>query len=79
MAGVEIGTEFSIQKGDLVMQGIGRIEGNNVKDLFFEFNGSNITGELFDFEFSIEKAISFLSPDDLGASAGGLRPLLGPL
>ena len=66
LAGVEIGTEFSIQKGDLVMQGIGRIEGNNVKDLFFEFNGSNIAGELFDFEFSIEKAISFLSPDDLG-------------
>ena len=29
---VEIGTEFSIQK-DLVMQGIGRIEGNN-EDLF---------------------------------------------
>ena len=65
-AGMDIGNEFSIQEGDLVMQGIGRIVGNDLKDLFVEFNGSNIAGELFDFEFSMEKAISFVSPDDLG-------------
>ena len=63
--GMGLGKEFKVDSGDLVMQGIGRIEGNRLVDLFLEFNGSKITGELFEFPFEIEKIISFVTPENL--------------
>ena len=65
-SGLKIGNDFSIHSGDLVMQGIGRIDGNRFTDLFFEFNGSEIAGQIDTFFFSIEKVISFLTPKDDG-------------
>ena len=47
------------------MQGIGRIDGNRITDLFMEFNGSNITGNIIDMPFAIEKVISFVTPENL--------------
>ena len=60
--GLDFANEFKVESGDLVMQGIGRIDGNRFVDLFVEFNGSNIAGELLEFPFEIEKIISFVTP-----------------
>ena len=57
--GIDLGEVLSVESGDLVMQGIGRIDGNRITDLFMEFNGSNITGNILDMPFAIEKVISF--------------------
>jgi len=64
--GVNLGEELSVESGDLVMQGIGRIDGNNITDQFMEFNGSNISGNILDVPFAIEKVISFVTPENLG-------------
>ena len=36
--GIDVGEVLSVESGDLVMQGIGRIDGNGITDLFMEFN-----------------------------------------
>ena len=63
--GIDLGEVLSVESGDLVMQGIGRIDGNRITDLFMEFNGSNITGNIIDMPFAIEKVISFVTPENL--------------
>ena len=64
--GMDLGDDLRINSGDLVMQGIGRVEGNNLLDLFMEFNGSGIVGELHGFPFDISRFISFLTPKKAG-------------
>ena len=64
--GIDVGEVLSVESGDLVMQGIGRIDGNGITDLFMEFNGSNISGNILDLPFSIEKVISFVTPENSG-------------
>ena len=64
--GINLGEELSVESGDLVMQGIGRIDGNRITDQFMEFNGSNISGNILDVPFAIEKVISFVTPENLG-------------
>ena len=63
--GIDLDEVLSVESGDLVMQGIGRIDGNRITDLFMEFNGSNITGNIIDMPFAIEKVISFVTPENL--------------
>ena len=65
-SGVTIGDDLSFNSGDLVMEGVGRIDGNMFQDLFLEFNGTNIFGELNGFPFSIHKFISFITPKEGG-------------
>ena len=62
--GLDLANKLKVESGDLVMQGIGRVDGNRFVDLFVEFNGSNISGELFEFHFEIEKIISFITPEN---------------
>ena len=64
--GINLGEELSVESGDLVMQGIGRIDGNRITDQFMEFNGSNISGNILDVPFAIKKIISFVTPENLG-------------
>ena len=64
--GMDLGDDLKIDSGDLVMQGIGRVEGNNFVDLFMEFNGSSIAGELHGFPFEISRVISFVTPRKAG-------------
>ena len=61
-SGIAIGDDLVFNSGDLVMEGVGRIDGNTFTDLFLEFNGTNIFGELNEFPFSIHKIISFITP-----------------
>ena len=64
--GINLGEELSVESGDLLMQEIGRIDGNRITDQFMEFNGSNISGNILDVPFAIKKIISFVTPENLG-------------
>ena len=63
--GIDFGEELYVKSGDLVMQGIGRIDGNRIADLFMEFNGSNISGNILNVPFYVEKVMSFVTPENL--------------
>ena len=51
-----------LNSGNLVFQGIGRINNESFSDLFFEINGTDISGEFYDFPFDVGKVISFFTP-----------------
>ena len=55
-----------LNSGNLVFQGTGRINNESFSDLFFEINGTDISGEFYDFPFDVGKVISFFTPYESG-------------
>lgn len=55
-----------LNSGNLVFQGTGRINNESFSDLFFEINGTDISGEFYDFPFDVSKVISFFTPYESG-------------
>ena len=51
-----------LNSGNLVFQGTGRINKESFSDLFFEINGTDISGEVNGFPFDVSKVISFFTP-----------------
>jgi hypothetical protein len=64
--GFELSEDFSVASGNLVLEGIGRVEGNQFTDLFLEFNGSEIDGVVGGQPLTLSKIIAFLTPHDNG-------------
>lgn len=64
--GFELSEDFSVASGNLVLEGIGRVEGNQITDLFLEFNGSEIDGVVSGQPLTLSKIIAFLTPHDNG-------------
>ena len=55
-----------LNSGNLVFQGTGRINNESFTDLFFEINGTDISGKFYDFPFDVGKVISFFTPYESG-------------
>ena len=55
-----------LNSGNLVFQGTGRINNESFSDLFFEINGTDISGKFYDFPFDVGKVISFFTPYESG-------------
>ena len=55
-----------LNSGNLVFQGTGRINNESFSDLFFEINGTDISGKFYDFPFDAGKVISFFTPYESG-------------